>query len=64
MKAEALMVELWDVMEVSDVRGIYKIIFIASARILRRAKRSNWIIKKKMLRETTLIIASVFHRLK
>lgn len=63
MKAEALMVELWDVMEVSDVRGIYKIIFIASARILRRAKRSNWIIKKKMLRETNLIIASVFHRL-
>lgn len=47
MKAEALMVELWDVMEVSDVRGIYKIIFIASARIPRRAKRSNWIIKKK-----------------
>lgn len=41
------MVELWDVMEVNDIRGIYKRIFIASARILRKAKRSNWIIQEK-----------------
>lgn len=41
------MVELWDVMEVNDVRGIYKRLFIASARILRKAKISNWIIQEK-----------------
>lgn len=41
------MVKLWDVMEVNNVRGMYKRIFIASARILRKAERSNWIIQEK-----------------
>lgn len=46
-KAEATTVKLYGVMEVNDVRGINKRIFIASARILGKAKRSNWIIQEK-----------------
>jgi len=40
VQAEAVTVELYDVMEVNDVRGIYKSIFIASVRILGKCKRS------------------------
>lgn len=41
MKAEAITAELDNVMEVNYARGIYKRIFIVSARIPGKAKRSN-----------------------